>query len=275
MRSGRLATAFLLCTTAAAAAQAAESLNYRIATALAEASSLAKEHECTIAPISCGQTVIASINGFECDLGSGGFVDFWSFQGLPGQRVVIDTVSDDLDTFLALLDPTPTARASDDDGGGGSDSHLEFTLDLAGTWTIGISNIVPFDLGGYVLHLDCPLTTAPPPPAVPALTSSQYPNFRFWVEISDTRIGTSVADCLPETVCVAGAIPTRAEVFLRIVGPKPNGKLWPNIVKFNTTKTEVWIQQISTGLIKYYLLPQLPTDSDELPGIVDKDGFAP
>jgi len=115
----------------------------------------------------------------------------------------------------------------------------------------------------------------PQPPSSPALTSSQYPDFRFWVRISDTRPGTNVADCLPETVCVAGAIPTRAEVFVRIVGPKSNGYLWPNIVKFNTTKTEVWIQQISTGVTQYYLLPALPTDSDTLPGVVDKTGFLP
>jgi hypothetical protein len=115
----------------------------------------------------------------------------------------------------------------------------------------------------------------PDPPAVPPLTSSEYPDFRFWVRISDSRIGTTVAGCLPETVCVAGAIPTRAEVFVRIVGPKPNGYLWPNLVKFNTTKTEVWIQQISTGVVKYYLLPTLPTDSDTLPGVVDKTGFLP
>jgi len=115
----------------------------------------------------------------------------------------------------------------------------------------------------------------PPPPATGVITSSQYPNFRFWVRISDTRIGTPVAGCLPETVCVAGAIPTRAEVFVRIVGPKPNGYLWPNVVKFNTTKTEVWIQQISTGTTKYYLLPVLPQDSTTLPGLVDKTGFLP
>ncbi|MEP7010584.1 MAG: hypothetical protein ABJC13_09700 [Acidobacteriota bacterium] len=115
----------------------------------------------------------------------------------------------------------------------------------------------------------------PPPPSVPPLLSSQYTNFRFWVRISDTRVGTAVPGCLPETVCVAGAIPTRAEVFVRIVGPKSNGFLWTNVVKFNVTKTEVWIQQISTGDTKYYLLPALPTDSATLPGLVDKSGFHP
>jgi len=126
------------------------------------------------------------------------------------------------------------------------------------------------------VRVDPRVPLAPPPvPSAPPLISSQYPDFRFWVRIGDTRIGTAVAGCLPETVCVAGAIPTRAEVFLRIVGPKPNGYLWPNIVKFNTTKTEVWIRQVSTGITKYYLLPALPTDSSTLPGLVDKTGFLP
>jgi hypothetical protein len=120
-----------------------------------------------------------------------------------------------------------------------------------------------------------PPSEDPEPPSVSPLTSVHYPGFRFWVRFSDSRIGTSVDGCLPETVCVAGSIPTRAEVFLRIVGPKANGYLWPNVLKFNTTKTEVWIEQISTGLIKYYLLPQLATDSDTLPGVVDKTGFLP
>lgn len=117
--------------------------------------------------------------------------------------------------------------------------------------------------------------TPPPPPSTGMITSSQYPNFRFWVRINDSRLGTSVTDCLPETVCVAGAFPNRAEVLVRIVGPKPNGYLWPTIVKFNTTRTEVWIEQVSTGSIKYYRLPALAVDSSELPGFVDKTGFLP
>jgi hypothetical protein len=143
-------------------------------------------------------------------------------------------------------------------------------------WTPVTNNYPDTRALGVRAHFTQVLPPAdPPPPSEPALTSSQYPNFRFWVRISDTRSGTTVADCLPETVCVAGAIPTRAEVFVRLVGPKSNGYLWSNIVKFNTTKTEVWIQQISTGAIQYYLLPALPTDSDSLPGVVDKTGFLP
>lgn len=117
--------------------------------------------------------------------------------------------------------------------------------------------------------------TPPPPPTTGAITTTAYPGYTFWVRIGDTRIGTQTSVCVPETVCVAGAISTRAEVFLRIVGPKSNGYLWPNVVKFNTAKTEVWIKQTSTGRIRYYNLPALATDSSTLPGLVDKTGFLP
>lgn len=125
-----------------------------------------------------------------------------------------------------------------------------------------------------------PATIAAPtlsvePPSTGMITSSEFPNFRFWIRISGSRMGTSVADCLADTVCVAGSIPTRAEVFIRIVGPKPNGYLWPTIVKFNTTKTEVWIKQVTTRVTKYYSFPALALNASELPGYVDKTGFIP
>lgn len=115
----------------------------------------------------------------------------------------------------------------------------------------------------------------PPPAASPPLLSPDYPNFRFWVRIAGSRLGTVAPGCPKETICVAGALPGRAEVFLRIVGPKPNGHLWPNVIKFNTTETEVWVQQVSTGKTKYYHLPALSSDSMTLPGLVDRTGFLP
>src|SRR5262245_4843914 len=85
--------------------------------------------------ISCGQRQIASITGHECNQGSGEYADFWSFNGVPGQHVTIRATSDDMDTFLALLDPVPQTRATDDNGGGGTNSLLDFDLDASGTWS--------------------------------------------------------------------------------------------------------------------------------------------
>ena len=81
--------------------------------------------------------------------------------------------------------------------------------------------------------------------------------------------------CLQETVCASGAVRGRSEVFVRIVGPKPNGFLWPNLVKFTTSRVEVWIQQVSTGAEKHYVLPAVSPDSDDLTGFFDRTGFLP
>lgn len=118
-----------------------------------------------------------------------------------------------------------------------------------------------------------------PPEETPWLVDPGQPGFRFKVRI-DQGNGTTVpgakeAFCLPETLCVSGAIPGRSEVFLRIVGPKPNGWLWPTLVKFTTSRVEVWIHQTSSGRLRYYDLRGASPGFDELPGLFDRFGFVP
>jgi hypothetical protein len=107
----------------------------------------------------------------------------------------------------------------------------------------------------------------------------QYPDFQFWVRIgggtAQQRLGTWEPFCIPETVCVSGALPGRSEVFIRIIGPRPNGYLWPTIVKFTTSRVEVWIEQLGTGEIRYYDLAGAAPGVDELPGLFDRLGFLP
>ena len=110
------------------------------------------------------------------------------------------------------------------------------------------------------------------------LTTSAIPNFRFRVRIFNSATPTAGAketDCIPETLCVSGALPGRSEVFLRVIGPRPNGYLWPTIVRFTSSRVEVDVQQISTGITKTYVLPAIPSDSDVLPGLQDRTGFLP
>jgi len=117
---------------------------------------------------------------------------------------------------------------------------------------------------------------APAPPAGPWLTTSQIPGYQFKVRITAGSVITGVQEsCIAETLCVSAAVPGRSEVEVRIVGPKPNGYLWPNIVKFNTSQVEVWINQLSSGTIKYYILPGAWPGLDDLPGLYDRTGFLP
>jgi hypothetical protein len=117
------------------------------------------------------------------------------------------------------------------------------------------------------------------PPADLALESPQLPGFRVWVRIASrpdvVRWGTRVEPCVGEAVCAAGALPDRAEAIVRVVGPRPNGFLWPILVKLSTSQVEVWVEQKKTGRVRYYLLPATGPGSEDLPGVIDRDGFRP
>lgn len=117
----------------------------------------------------------------------------------------------------------------------------------------------------------------PAPPAGAWLATSRIPDFRFKVRITSGVViaGAQEADCVPETLCVSGAVPGRTEVFLRIVGPRPNGFLWPHVAKFTTSQVEVWIEQLSTGDLQYYFLAGPWPGLDDLPGLYDRLGFQP
>ncbi len=117
-------------------------------------------------------------------------------------------------------------------------------------------------------------------PAGPFLESARVPGFRFKVRIkpnagTDAISGQPEGTCIPETVCASGAVAGRSEVFLRVVGPKPNGYLWPTLVKFSTSAVEVWVEQKATGTTRWYLLPGAAPGVDELPGLFDRFGFIP
>lgn len=112
------------------------------------------------------------------------------------------------------------------------------------------------------------------------ITTSAIPDFQFRVRV--TLQGGSTINglretngCVPETLCVSGALPGRPEVFLRVVGPRSNGYLWPTIVRFTPSRVEVDIQQISTRILKTYVLPAVPPESDDLSGLLDREGFRP
>jgi hypothetical protein len=119
-----------------------------------------------------------------------------------------------------------------------------------------------------------PAATPEPPPGA-WLTSSEVPGFRVKVRINDTITGARESACLPETLCLSGALKGRSEAFVRVIGPRPNGYLWPTLVKFTPSKVEVWIEQLSTGVIRYYLLRGAGPGVDELPGLFDRTGFLP
>lgn len=119
----------------------------------------------------------------------------------------------------------------------------------------------------------------PPSPTGPAFTSPDFPGFRFQARLTNSEGAKpslrAEGACFEETLCLSGSVPGRSELFLRLVGPKPNGRLWPTIVRTTTSTVEVWIEQVSTGQVNYYRLEGASPDSTDLSGLFDREGFAP
>lgn len=91
---------------------------------------------------------------------------------------------------------------------------------------------------------------------------------------SESGGGLSPSEALADNCDArAAAVPGRSELFLRVVGPKPNGYLWPNLVRFTTSTVEVWIEQLSTGELRYYRLPGASPGSSDLSGLFDRTAF--
>lgn len=240
-----------------------------------------KDHECVFQQIACGQTITSSLGTHDCQLEDDTFYDLFDFSGQAGQTVTVTMSSNAVDAYLFLLDPPPdqVVVAEDDNGGGGTDARLVHTLDQTSTqWTIVANALDPFDTGPYTLSLQCSGGQAPPPPPDGFFADPNYPDFHFRVTIGqpgDTRPGTREPSCQPETVCVSGAVPGRSEAFLRILGPRPNGFLWPTIVRFTPSRLVVEMRQLSTGQTRTYVLPAVPPGTEELLGLQDRTGFQP
>ncbi|MDX1996970.1 MAG: hypothetical protein SF066_04565 [Thermoanaerobaculia bacterium] len=119
----------------------------------------------------------------------------------------------------------------------------------------------------------------PLPPAGPWHTSAALPGFEAKVRIAgpggEGIPGRPEIGCIAETLCFSGAVPRRTELFVRVVGPKPNGRLWPTLVKFTTSAAEIWIRQASSGEVRFYQLPAARPGVDELAGLFDREGFVP
>jgi hypothetical protein len=239
---------------------------------LAAALPVSAVHNCFPEPLRCGETRRASLDATECFDDERSYADMYTFAASAGQEVTIRITSDIFLPKVLLFNPTPSLVLSED--GTGSELTITRTLEASGLWRFDATSVDPKRTGLYTVSLDCSTPALPPGPF---LTSNEFPDFRFKVRIAaQTPItGARVTPCLPETLCVSGSLLTRAEVLLRVVGPKPNGLLWPTIVKLTTSQVEVWIEQKSTGQLRYYLLPGADATSSELPGLFDRNGFHP
>jgi len=116
---------------------------------------------------------------------------------------------------------------------------------------------------------------APAPPAGPWLSSPGLQGFEAKVLINNATAGRREADCIPETLCMSGALAGRPEIFVKVIGPRQNGFLWTQISRFTPSKVELWLRRTSSGQINYYKLSAVGAASDDVSGLQDREAFTP
>jgi CHAT domain-containing protein/Flp pilus assembly protein TadD len=83
----------------------------------------------------------------------GSYFNLHAFDGVAGQSIVIDLVSDDFDAYLLLLDPNRSLIDQDDDSGGGTNARIVLTLPDTGTYWILANSYGAREVGSYQLSL--------------------------------------------------------------------------------------------------------------------------
>ena len=112
--------------------------------------------------ISSGQSINAYLPPYQSGQ--------WTFYGVAGGQVQIDMVSTEIDTMLALADPTGSEIANDDDSGSGYNARISTGLCTTGTYTITADSYGSTSVGvEYTISLSggttnagaCQVPTAP------------------------------------------------------------------------------------------------------------------
>jgi hypothetical protein len=82
--------------------------------------------------------------------------------------------------------------------------------------------------------------------------------------------------CLAETLCTSGALPGRVEVQLRVIGPRPNGFLWFQVLRFTPSRIVVEAVHFSAekAEVHYYVLPAVGP-GDRPTNLEDRTAFVP
>jgi len=81
------------------------------------------------------------------------YLEAWALEGRAGQRVSIDLISGDFDSYLYVVGPGLGETLRDDDGGGACHSRLDFTILESGVFHVVVSSSSSRQTGTYQLRV--------------------------------------------------------------------------------------------------------------------------
>jgi len=100
------------------------------------------------ARIANGDTVSGALQPGDPTLGSGEYVDTFTFQGQRGQRVAVELTSSAFDAYTMLTTPSGE-QIDNDDGEDGTNSRLDTVLSETGEYSVAVTSYSPGETGSY------------------------------------------------------------------------------------------------------------------------------
>jgi hypothetical protein len=138
------------------------------ASILLQMGALRSVHASEVVTIQFGSVITGRLEPGDNQLaGDGSYYDAYTFDGQAGQRIQITMSSDELDSYLILLDPDGNSLIQNDDGGSGLDAQIVYTLPVSGRYTVYANTHNSEQTGAYRLELrrvDASLPMATPLP---------------------------------------------------------------------------------------------------------------
>lgn len=104
------------------------------------------------------------------------YIDTYTFTGRAGQRVIITMTSQEVDSYLILLDANGNSIVQDDDSAGGLDARIDTVLPADGTYTVYANTYRGGTFGSYTLQASTSGSTATPVVTNPSPFPNTFPN---------------------------------------------------------------------------------------------------
>jgi hypothetical protein len=219
---------------------------------------------CAPSTIACNSSVSGTLTTDDCPFGDGSFYDRWNFQATSGQQVTISMTAA-YDTVLWLYNPNGDLAAFNDDISypDNTNSRIEFTINMTGTWVIWANSYDPGVTGAYSLDLQC-TGGGPPPPPPPTCTASATAlclnagRFRVQAIFSAPSLGivngqAQSVSLTPDTGYFWFFSSNNVEIVIKAVDGRPaNGYFWVFYGALSDVEYTITVTDTVTGAVKTY-----------------------
>lgn len=105
------------------------------------------------------RTERGTLGAGDTELNSGEYLDEYTFEGRPGERLRVELESDDFDTYVMVLGPNDFREENDDADGSTSRSRVEAELTELGTYRVIVTTYEPGETGDYAVSIETGAST--------------------------------------------------------------------------------------------------------------------